>query len=57
MVKHFRDMTPRKAAESIDVPLPVGSRFLTLVSTDSNKNNRLDCVNVGDPVLHLRALP
>ena len=57
MVKHFRDMTPRNAAESIDIPLPVGCRFLTLVSTDSNKNNSLDCVNVGDPVLHLRALP
>jgi hypothetical protein len=57
MVKHFRDMTPRKAAEFIDVTLPVGCRFLTLASTDSNKNNSLDCVNVGDPVLHLRALP
>ena len=57
MVKRFRDMTPRKIAETIDVPLPMGSRFLTLVSTDSNNDNHLDCVNMGDPVLYLRALP
>jgi NPCBM/NEW2 domain len=57
MVKRFRDMTPRKAAEHIDVLIPVGSRYLTLVATDSNKDNRYDCVNVGDPKLHLRALP
>ena len=57
MIKHYRDMTPRKSAEQIDVLIPVGSRFLTLVTTDSNRDNHLDCVNMGDPKLHLHAVP
>lgn len=56
MVKRYRDLTPKNRAEPIDVLIPAGSRFLTLVSTDVNKDNHFDCVNVGDPKIHLRSL-
>ncbi len=49
--------SPGGTGYSIDVPLTSSSQFLTLVSTNAGDDFLLDQIIVGDPRLHLSAVP
>ncbi len=57
MASHYFTMTPDTGTEHVDLRINPGTRFLTLVSTDSGDRSGLDWITLGDPRLHLGSAP
>ena len=56
-VAHHAGLTTDTSVIAVDLRLAPGERYLTLVSTDHGDGSGLDWITLGDPVLHLSAVP
>ena len=56
-VAHHAGLTTDTPVIGIDLRLAPGERYLTLVSTDHSDGSGLDWITLGDPVLHVSAMP
>jgi hypothetical protein len=57
MASHYFAMTPDTGTAHVDLRIDPGTRFLTLVATDAGDRSGLDWITLGDPRLHLGAMP